>query len=220
MILILCMLFSCVRDSVNETNASRYFINLHQNMENVSVCLTQFWELCEPLSSNLPDLYPSVKDRTRPHLRSRPPVVPKMQTINIPGTLHIPLFFHLFFNLGFALPLHITWYVHELVENLHVPCHMRLHGHSGQPSQRSGLYVEHFWQFLHLHIQSRPLLYYQVWKVKWYIHMTHIFLCPKFIYENLSLLQKISTYNCWMSLMNKSTGFAGHLLTWVWKPWW
>lgn len=105
MILILCMLFSCVRDSVNETNASRYFINLNQNMENVSVCLTQFWELCEPLSSNLPDLYPSVKDRKRPHLRSHSPVVPKMQTINIPGTLHIPIIFSSFFQSWFCIAL-------------------------------------------------------------------------------------------------------------------
>lgn len=98
MILNLCMLFSCVRDSVNETNASRYIINLYQNMENVLVCLTQFWELCEPLSSNLPDLSPSVTDRTRPHLRSRPPVVPKMQQ-SIYQVHYIILYFFIFLSI-------------------------------------------------------------------------------------------------------------------------
>lgn len=43
---------------------------------------------------------------------------------------------------------------------------------------------------------------------------------PRFIHIDLSLSNKVSTYNCLMSLMNKSTGFAGHLLTWVWNPWW
>lgn len=93
----------------------------------ISVCLTQFSELCEPLSSNLPDLSPSVKDRKRLHLCSHSPVVPKIKTnYRYMYTIYIPVFFFLFFKsvLALSMNIHVPWYVHGLVENLHVPCHM------------------------------------------------------------------------------------------------